>query len=965
MTEQRNPAPFVPMTAADRQHMLDVIGVNDVDDLFADIPAEYRNPQLDLPPALSEHDVVTHMGHMAALNVSADAAPSFLGGGFARHYVPNAVGAIISRGEFLTPYTPYQPEASQGILQALFEFQTVVCELTGMDAANTGMYDGASGLAEAALMACRLTRRRSVAVHSSVSPLYRAALETYAGAQEITVIDGIDDAPDGEPACLIIQQPRYDGLIDDRPDSLADAIHERGGLLVVAVEPVSLALIRPPGEYGTDIVVAEGQPLGIALGFGGPGVGFFASKNEYLRQMPGRIVGRSVDADGRDAFVLTLQTREQHIRREKATSNICTAETLAAIAVAVHTAALGPQGLREVAFSCYQATHNAARRIGRLPGFAIHGGENALFIKEFVVECPIPPADVNRRLWEQHGIIGGIDVSDRVPNGLLLCITETSTTTDIDRLVSALAGIAGVSEERDSQDDAAISSLADWPSVETAPAGDATILAIGDAAEKRVPLLLDVSRPARRGVTTPVPAVPPVEPPLPETMLRKQLLLPEISELDVMRYFTRISQSNYAVDTTFYPLGSCTMKYNPRVNETVAAMPGFANAHPYLPPEVSAGTLGALYSLQEMLASVVGMDATSLAPSAGAHGELTGMLLFRAYHRSRNDSKRTVVLSPDSSHGTNPASAAMAGFTLVTVPTDPVGNVDMDALRSVLGPEVAGIMLTMPTTLGLFDPKTAEICDLVHEAGGLVYGDGANLNALLGRARLGDMGFDIVHINVHKTFSTPHGGGGPGAGPVCVKEHLAEFLPTPHVEQRADGLYHLAAPAQSVGRIGSAAGNVGVLLRAYTYFRMHGADGLKEVSGAAVLNANYIRAWLKDHYHLQYDRICMHEAVFSATRQRRQHDVRAGDICKRLLDHGFYAPTVYFPLIVEEALMIEPTETESRETLDVFIEAMISIAQEASEDPDLVRGAPHTTPVRRIDEALAARRPVLRWGKRD
>ena len=289
----------------------------------------------------------------------------------------------------------------------------------------------------------------------------------------------------------------------------------------------------------------------------------------------------------------------------------------------------------------------------------------------------------------------------------------------------------------------------------------------------------------------------------------------------------------------------------------------------------------------------------------------------------------------------------------------------MDALRPLLGPEVAGIMLTMPTTLGLFDPNTAEICRLIHEAGGLVYGDGANLNALLGRARLGDMGFDIVHINVHKTFSTPHGGGGPGAGPVCVKEHLAEFLPTPHVEQRADGLYHLAAPAQSVGRIGSAAGNVGVLLRAYTYFRMHGADGLKEVSGAAVLNANYIRARLKEHYHLQYDRICMHEAVFSATRQRRQHDVRAGDICKRLLDHGFYAPTVYFPLIVEEALMIEPTETESRETLDAFIDAMISISQEASDDPDLVRGAPHKTPVRRIDEALAARRPVLRWMGRD
>ena len=967
MTEQqtRNPAPFVPMTAADRRHMLNTVGVGDVDDLFADLPAEYRNPQLNLPPALSEHDVVAHMGHLAAMNVSTDAAPSFLGGGFARHYVPSAVGAIISRGEFLTPYTPYQPEASQGILQALFEYQTVVCELTGMDASNTGMYDGASGLAEAALMACRLTRRRSVVVHESVSPIYRAALETYADAQEITVLDSLDAASDGEPACLIIQQPTYDGLINDDPDALAEAIHERGGLLVVAVEPVSLALIRPPGDYGADIVVAEGQPLGIALGFGGPGVGFFACRNEYLRQMPGRIVGRSVDVNGRDAFVLTLQTREQHIRREKATSNICTAETLAAIAVAVHTAALGPHGLREVAFSCHQAAHHVARRIAELPGFAIHGGADALFIKEFVVECPIPPSDVNKRLWDGHGIIGGIDISDRVPNGLLICVTETSTTTDINRLVNALAGIAGLDVDEDAEyedaDAADDTTLDDWPSIETAPGGDAVVLSVGDLSQKRVPLLLDVSRPARRGVTTPAPAVAPITPPLPESTLRTELRLPEISELDVMRYFTRISQSNYAVDTTFYPLGSCTMKYNPRVNETVANMPGFANAHPYLPPEVSAGTLGVLHSLQEMLASVVGMDATSLAPSAGAHGELTGMLLFRAYHRSRNDSQRTVVLSPDSSHGTNPASAAMAGFTLVTVPTDPVGNVDMDALQPLLSPEVAGIMLTMPTTLGLFDPQTAEICRLVHEAGGLVYGDGANLNALLGRAKLGDLGFDIVHINVHKTFSTPHGGGGPGAGPVCVKENLAEFLPSPHVEQRPDGTLHLATPKQSVGRIGSAAGNVGVLLRAYTYIRMHGADGLKEVSDAAVLNANYIRARLQEHYHLPYDRICMHEAVFSATRQRRQFDVRAGDICKRLLDHGFYAPTVYFPLIVEEALMIEPTETESRETLDAFIDAMIAIAQEAEQSPDDVRHAPHKTPVRRIDEAQAARRPVLRW----
>ena len=942
--------------------MLGVVGVGDVDDLFADIPAEYRNAPLDLPDALSEHDVLAHMRGLAAKNASPDETPTFIGGGFARHFVPSVVGAITSRGEFLTPYTPYQPEASQGILQALFEYQTMVCELTGMDASNTGMYDGASALAEAALMACRLTRRRTVVVHESVSPIYRAALETYAGAQNIAVIDAIDASSDIEPACLIIQQPSYLGFIDPQPDKLAAQIHDRGGLLVVAVEPVSLALIRPPADYGADIVVAEGQPLGIALGFGGPGVGIFACRKEFLRQLPGRIVGRSVDADGKDAFVLTLQTREQHIRRERATSNICTAETLAAIAMATHVAALGPHGLREVAYSCYQAARHAATRIAELPGYSIYGGANAPSIKEFVIECPVPSAEVNRHLLREYGIIGGLDVSDRAPNGLLVCVTEVTTASDIDRLVRALARIAGAQAPAPATSTPDMDApLSGWPEVATPPAGSAAILAHGNIDEKRTPLLLDISRPGRRGVTTPMAAVPATAPPLPASLLRTELLLPEVSEPEVIRYFTRISQSNYSIDTTFYPLGSCTMKYNPRVNEAVAGLPGFANAHPYQPAETAQGTLEALYNLQTMLKDVVGMDATSLAPSAGAHGELTGMLLFRAHHGSRGDHGRTIVLSPDSSHGTNPASAAMAGFTLVTVPTDSVGNVDMDALRASLSPEVAGIMLTMPTTLGLFDPQTAEICRLVHEAGGLVYGDGANLNALLGRTRLGDLGFDIIHINVHKTFSTPHGGGGPGAGPVCVRESLARFLPTPHVARDTNGAYYLHEPERTVGRIGSGAGNIGVLLRAYTYIRMHGAEGLKEVSGAAVLNANYLRVRLKEAYALPYDRPCMHEVVFSATRQRRANDVRAGDICKRLLDYGFYAPTVYFPLIVEEALMIEPTETESRETLDAFIDAMISIAREAEEEPDLVRSAPHNTPVRRIDEALAARRPVLRW----
>ena len=767
--------------------------------------------------------------------------------------------------------------------------------------------------------------------------------------------------------------------------------------MVVAVEPVSLALFRPPSDYGADIVVAEGQPLGISLGFGGPGVGIFACRQEFLRQMPGRIVGRSVDADGRDAFVLTLQTREQHIRRERATSNICTAETLAAIAVAIHIGALGRRGLRRVAEACYHKAHYAAERIAAIPGYHLADPVEGPFLKEFTVRCPGSVAVINMRLLDEFGIIGGFDVSDMTPNGMLLCFTETTPREDIDRLVHALSVIDNAN--------------GDTGDVRVAPVfGRALAGASGDGVAStdrpneasnrgavptrrperhgEVRLLMDLSRPGRRGTSTPALDVP--ETALPAApVLRTHLELPEVSELDLVRYFTRISQTNYSVDTHFYPLGSCTMKYNPRVNEVAASMPGFAGIHPFQPSETVQGALEVMHEMQTMLAEITGMDATSLAPSAGAHGELTGMLLFRAYHRARRDADRTVILAPDSSHGTNPASAAMAGFRLVTVPTDSTGNVDIDALRGALGPEVAGLMLTMPTTLGLFDPKTAEICRLVHEAGGLVYGDGANLNALVGRVRLGDLGVDVVHINVHKTFSTPHGGGGPGAGPVCVKAHLATFLPAPVVDaeavepesgsERANDAtknggwrpvdaaeqpthrFSLHEPEHTVGRIGSAWGNFGILLRAYTYLRMHGADGLREVSGAAVLNANYIRVRLRDAYDLPHDRVCMHETVFSAGRQKRESGVRAGDICKRLLDYGFYAPTVYFPLIVDEALMIEPTETESPETLDEFIDAMLEIAREARENPDLVRNAPHTTPVRRIDEARAARQPDLKW----
>ncbi|MFQ5860931.1 MAG: aminomethyl-transferring glycine dehydrogenase subunit GcvPB, partial [Dehalococcoidia bacterium] len=421
---------------------------------------------------------------------------------------------------------------------------------------------------------------------------------------------------------------------------------------------------------------------------------------------------------------------------------------------------------------------------------------------------------------------------------------------------------------------------------------------------------MERSVPGRVGTTLPDLDVPAHALP-DEGLLRRDLELPEVTEAAVVRYFTHLSQLNFSVDTHFYPLGSCTMKYSPKVNDEVASLPGFAHLHPSQPVETAQGALKLMYELQGYLAELTGMAGTSLAPMAGAHGELAGVLMMRAYHDGRDDGTRRKVAIPDSAHGTNPASAAMGGFKVVTVPSDSQGNMDLEALRQVAGPDLAGIMFTLPTTLGLFDPNIVEVCDLVHQAGGLVYGDGANMNALLGRAKLGHLGFDVVHLNLHKTFSTPHGGGGPGSGPVCVNETLLRFLPAPVVAKREGSEeYELVRPFQSIGKLAGFHGNFGVLARAYAYIRTLGGPGLRQVSADAVLNANYLLSALKGTYHLPYDRPCMHEVILSAKWQKAR-SVKGLDVAKRLLDHGFHAPTMYFPLIVEEALMIEPTETES------------------------------------------------------
>ena len=480
-------------------------------------------------------------------------------------------------------------------------------------------------------------------------------------------------------------------------------------------------------------------------------------------------------------------------------------------------------------------------------------------------------------------------------------------------------------------------------------------------------LIFEMGAPGRRGSSLAALDVParPLTELVPAWALRKgDLDLPEVSEQEAVRHFTRLSRQNYGVDVGFYPLGSCTMKYNPKVNEDLASLEGFIDLHPYEPEELVQGALELMHRLERFLAEIAGMDRVTLQPAAGAHGELTGLLMIRAYHAARGEGeKRRVVIVPDSAHGTNPASAAMAGYEVVEVPSNARGTVDVELLARAADDRIAALMLTNPNTLGLFEENIQEISRVIHDAGGLLYYDGANMNAILGIARPGDMGFDVVHFNLHKTFGTPHGGGGPGSGPVGVRGPLVDFLPVPTVEFEG-GRYRLDYDRpKSIGRVRSFYGNFGVLVKAYAYIRALGREGLRQASEDAVLAANYLMASLREHYHLPYDQRCMHEFVISA-REQAKRGVRALDIAKSLIDRGIHPPTVYFPLIVKEAIMIEPTETEPIEVLDAFIDAMIEIDRRSQEDPELLKVSPKSTPVGRLDEVTAARRPRLTW-KRD
>lgn len=482
---------------------------------------------------------------------------------------------------------------------------------------------------------------------------------------------------------------------------------------------------------------------------------------------------------------------------------------------------------------------------------------------------------------------------------------------------------------------------------------------------EQMPLIFEISKEGRVGYSLPEMDVPEenIDNLIPAEYIRTdEVELPEVSELDIMRHYTALSTRNHGVDSGFYPLGSCTMKYNPKINEDVARLPGFAHVHPLQDESTVQGSLELMYDLMESLKEITGMDEVTLQPAAGAHGEWTGLMMIRAFHEANGDYQRTKVIVPDSAHGTNPASAIVAGFETITVKSDENGLVDIEDLKQVVGPDTAALMLTNPNTLGLFEKHILEMAEIVHNAGGKLYYDGANLNAIMSKVRPGDMGFDVVHLNLHKTFTGPHGGGGPGSGPVGVKKDLIPFLPVPVLVKQGNQYAFDYDRPQTIGRIKPFYGNFGINVRAYTYIRTMGPDGLKQVTEDAVLNANYLMRRLAPYYDLPYDTHCKHEFVLSGRKQKKL-GVRTLDIAKRLLDFGFHPPTIYFPLNVEEAMMIEPTETESKETLDAFIDTMIQIAQEAEETPEVVQEAPHTTVVKRLDETQAARKPVLRYEK--
>lgn len=903
---------YIPLTPQDEQEMLQAVGVSRIQDFFSEIPSGWRLKNgYNLPPGLSETALKRFFSVLAKSNASISERPCFLGAGWYFHEIPAAVKASVLRPEFLTAYTPYQPEASQGTLQVLFDFQTIMAQLTGLEVANASLYDGATACAEAVLLALRWQKSKGpVFLSRALHPSYRRVVAAYLQAldtpcREIplkgtqTDLDALSRicAPG---AVVVLQQPNFLGGLEHL-EAFSRLCREKNAKLIgVVTEAVNLGLVGPPGASGVDLCAGSAQSLGNPLAFGGPHAGFLTAPMEVVRQVPGRLVGETIDRNGRVGCVLTLQTREQHIRRERAVSNVCTTQSLMANFAAAWMYLKGGAGLQRVAVEGAVSAFALARGLSEIPGFRV---ETTRYVNELVVRPPKPGFAEFLAEW---GVVAPYPLDRDYPefkDCVLVCTTELTEEQDLETFLAASAAFAGASRK----------DVFTLPPRELAPWIEPC-------------------------------AVPDI---------------PEHSEIELVRRWAALAKRNFSIDENFYPLGSCTMKYNPKINEEIATQDVWLNLHPLQREEEVQGALQVMWELEQWLKEITGCARVSLQPAAGAHGELTALWMARRYFHDSGQPQRKVVLIPVSAHGTNPASAAQAGFQVKTIGLDARGNTDLGELKKALCEETAVLMLTNPSTLGLWEENLPEIVRLVHEAGALLYYDGANLNALMGISRPADMGFDLVHLNLHKTFSTPHGGGGPGAGPVGASEKLAVYLPGPLVEREGNRFFLKDVGEKSVGRVFGSWGNFAVLLRALCYCKRNGKEGLERIGPAAVLNANYLMHLLKNTFSTAYARPCMHEFVLTAQEYKKRFGVSALDIAKRLLDFGFHPPTVYFPLVVSEALMVEPTETETKETLEAFAEAMRRIREEAEHHSDVLKTAPRSLEWSRFDEVLAVKEPRL------
>ncbi|WP_028652065.1 aminomethyl-transferring glycine dehydrogenase [Nocardioides halotolerans] len=895
LTELDAALPFVDrhigLRPADVEAMLSRLGFASLDALMeAAVPGGIRaGAELELPPAQTEDAVARELRAIAAENTPGE---PMIGLGYHATITPPVIRRnVLEDPSWYTAYTPYQPEISQGRLEALINFQTVIGDLTGLPTANASLLDEGTAAAEAMTLVRRANRKATgpFVVDSDALPQTIEVVRTRAAAMGIDVVvaDLADGLPDGEVCGVLLQYPGASGRVLD-PRELAEDVSARGGMLVVAADLLALTLLEAPGALGADVVVGSSQRFGVPLFYGGPHAGYMAVAAGLERHLPGRLVGVSVDAEGRPAYRLALQTREQHIRRDKATSNICTAQVLLAVVASMYAVYHGPEGLRAIAARThrYAAVLAAALR---------DAGVEVAHEKFFDTLTVRVPGRADEVVAAAHAL--GVQLRPVDADTVGISTSEATTRETLGRVLRAF-GVDGVDL-------------------------DAVDQATGDGLPDEL----------RR--TTPY--------------LTHEVFTSHHSETQMLRYLRRLSARDYALDRGMIPLGSCTMKLNATTEMEPVSLPGFADLHPFAPAEDAAGYRRLVDQLEGWLAEVTGYDRVSIQPNAGSQGELAGLLAIRGYHRANGDLARDVCLIPSSAHGTNAASAVMAGMRVVVVKAADDGAVDLDDLRAQCekhADALAAIMVTYPSTHGAYEDTITELCRIVHDHGGQVYVDGANLNALLGFAKPGEFGGDVSHLNLHKTFCIPHGGGGPGVGPVAVREHLAPYLPS-------HGMHPEADRREGIGPISAAPyGSAGILPISWAYIRLMGGAGLTRATAAAVLSANYVAARLGEHFPVLYrghGGLVAHECILDVRGLTKDTGVTVDDVAKRLIDYGFHAPTMSFP--VAGTLMVEPTESEDLAEIDRFCDAMIAIkaevdrvaAGEWSAEESPLRGAPHTT----------------------